>query len=256
MGPPKEIPASALFLKLMETPFPSEVVDFPRRDANGEALGRVRIRVLSMAEHDSARTSATLKIGAAGFTPEQMSSPAMREVTGDAIAKELISLACVTAEEQFKHPVTGLPFYGQIFRDARDVGCLMSDELAVLFNAYLLVQRKYGPIENNCDASQWIRRIKEGGSAFPLLLLDSQALAGSSYSLGMMVYTVFGLLESHWQELPNTLKYQLETYHLGNGSWLDPAVNYTQSLSEKLANSITLDDAISLSHQLDNLEGD
>ena len=53
------MPASELFLKLMETPKPSMVVDFPRIDhVTEKPVAQVRIEVLSHDQHDQARQRA------------------------------------------------------------------------------------------------------------------------------------------------------------------------------------------------------
>jgi hypothetical protein len=143
-GPPKKVDASELFLKLMEAPRPSEVVDFPRLDRDGKPLFQIRIQVLRMDEHDQARIIAQQKLKARRIANEDLNSAAIKEVLGDAVAKELIAMACLTVD-----PMEGSdpPVYGRVFRDGEDVGKLSADEVLVLFNAYQLVQHKYGPFE-------------------------------------------------------------------------------------------------------------
>lgn len=191
MKPPVDEAPSELFSKLMEMPRPSEVVDFPRLDANGEPLGRVRIQILTSAEHDKARELAQSSMKARGISREDMTGPALKEVLGDAIAKELIAMACVT-EKDFGG--AGKVTYGRIFRNATDVGALSADELLLLFNAYQLTQHKYGPFERNLepgDIDAWIQRIGEGAAEFPLLSLALPQLVQLTLSLGERLYSSF-----------------------------------------------------------------
>src|SRR5262245_59888203 len=127
--PPKDVPASELFLKLMEAPSPSEVVDIPRRDSNGDPVGRIRIRVLSMVDHDRARIAAHTRVKRLALTNEDMGSELIKEVLGDATAKEIPALDCMTEGSE-----GGLS--GRVFRDANDVEKMRADEVAALFNAY------------------------------------------------------------------------------------------------------------------------
>ncbi len=59
MGPDKTVPPSELFLKLIEAPRPTEVINYPRKDpATGEPIGKIRMQVLTQEEHDRARIAA------------------------------------------------------------------------------------------------------------------------------------------------------------------------------------------------------
>lgn len=49
-GPPEHVSAGELWAKLNEHPRPTRVVDFPRRDAEGKAIGQVAIWVLTQEE--------------------------------------------------------------------------------------------------------------------------------------------------------------------------------------------------------------
>lgn len=148
LGPPKDVEPSELFRKLLEAPRPSDVIDFPRKDENGNPIDRIRIAVLSHEEHDKARENAFRYFRDKNYSPEDMKNMSMREVVSDRIAKELLVLACFTAKEQLKNPDTNQPIYGKIFHSAEDIGKLRSQEVEVLFNAYMLVQEKFGPREH------------------------------------------------------------------------------------------------------------
>lgn len=193
-GPPKDVPASELFLKLIEAPRPTEVIDFPRKGPDGKPVGRVRLQVLTQEEHDRARTAAHAAMKGQGFDKDDLQGAVLREVEGDTVARELLAMACLTDEgHEFED---GKITYGRIFRDASDLKKLRSDEIAVLFNAYLVVQSKYGPFESSVSTSQdvdaWVKRLVDGGSSFLLLHLPLPALADLTYSLAERVSILSG----------------------------------------------------------------
>lgn len=215
--PPKDVAPSALFLKLLEMPQPGEVIDFPRKGPDGKPIDKIRIAVLDSEYHDKAREKATRHFIDKGYTPEQLKSLTMREVLSDRIAKELLVFACETAVEQFTDD-NGNPIYGKIFHSAEEVGKLRAQELEVLFNAYLLVQDKFGPREHNTDVDAWVKRLAEGGQHFPLLSLDLPELVNLTSSLVGRVSTISHVLESLWSELPDTCQSALARYRSGTSS--------------------------------------
>jgi hypothetical protein len=245
-GPPKKVEASELFLKLMEAPRPSEVVDFPRLDKDGKPIAQVRIQVLRMDEHDQARIVAQQKLKARRVANEDLSSAAIKEVLGDAVAKELIAMACLTVEPmQESEP----PVYGRIFRDGEDVGKLSTDEVLVLFNAYTLVQHKYGPFERTItsaeDIDAWIKRLVEGGDVFPLSSLDLPALAELTLSLAQRVHSICTILASQWSSLPPTLVASLESCSMAISSYGERHADSEQTGgASSLDEPLTLEDAL------------
>ncbi len=198
-GPPKDIAPSELFLKLLECPRPTEVINYPRKDpATGEAIGKIRIQVLTQEEHDRARIAAHRTMKAQGFDKDDLAGATMQEVLGDSVARELLAMACLMADgvelEDDKQT------YGRVFRDAGDLKKLGSDEIAVLFNAYMLVQAKYGPFESSvssaADVDAWVTRLMEGGSSFLLLQLPLPALVELTWLLAQRVSGQLGSKES------------------------------------------------------------
>lgn len=211
IAPPKDVEASELFRKLIE-PEPSEVLDFPRKGPDGKPIAKIRIRALEMEHHDSARIKAFKYFKDKGYSGDDLKNISMREVVGDQIAKELIAMACLTAAEQGTNGNDGSPIYGRIFHSAEQVSKLRPDELTVLFNAYKLVQDKYGPLEHTADVDLWVKRLMEGGETLPLLSLDLPELASLTSSLAGKVYGMSRVLASQWSELPPTLASRLEKY--------------------------------------------
>ncbi len=263
MKPPlkEDVEPSELFLKLCE-PRPSEVIDFPRKDRDGNPIGKIRIQVLRMEDHNKARLVATraLKESLKGFgvgdlDKNEMESDAVREVLGDLIAHELLCLACLSDKEQ--EGLTddnGNPVYAKIFGKPSQIRtALTADETLVLFNAYRLVQYKYGPFESTLnddgDIEAWVTRLKEGGSAFPLLVLPLPQLAELAFGLSEKISTVCQILESQRSILPPTLVSDLENCFMDMFSYGARLNRYTlklEEISQQKQREIEIDSAINL----------
>lgn len=251
-GPPDDVSPSELFRALCE-PGPSEVIEFPRRKANGEPIGSVRIQVLTQEDHDRARTFAHRGMKQQGFDKDDLKDATIQEITGDAIARELLAMACLTVSGPDDE--TGTPMLGRVFRNAADLKKLRPDEIAFLFSAYLLVQAKYGPFEKIIgspeDLNAWIKRLKEGGSEFPLLHLQLPQLAQLTYSLAERVSLLYGLLESQRPNLPPILVSLLDDFSTGTGSFGEPAASSTATDGESSAEGpVTVGQVTKVAEQL------
>lgn len=259
MQPPNDIEPSELWLKLCE-PTPSEVVDFPRKDRKGNPVGKVRIKVLRMEDHNRARLLATkaLKESAKQFgigelDKNELESESVREVLGDLIAHELLCMACLSDKEQpGLEDKDGNPTYAKIFHNPSAIrSTLTADETLVLFNAYRLVQYKYGPFERTItddgDTEAWIQRLKEGGSAFPLLALPLPQLAELTYCLSEKISLVCHILESQLSILPDTLVSDLKNCFTGTYLFGERQNDSTQTYEETLPKTVDLAKAIKLS---------
>lgn len=261
MKPPllQEVEPSELWLKLCE-PRPSEVIDFPRKDRNGEPIGKVRIQVLRMEDHNNARLKATKALkqsikeaGLNELDKNEMESDAVREVLGDLIAHELLCMACFTDNDQ-GNDENGNPIYGRIFGKPGQIrSALTADETLVLFNAYRLVQFKFGPFEatlnDDGDIEAWVQRLKEGGSAFPLLVLPLPQLAELTYKLSAKISLVCQILGSHLSSLPDTLVSDLKNCFTDMSLFGEPQNSSTQSLEETFPKQVSLETAVRLAQQ-------
>jgi hypothetical protein len=223
-----DIPPSELFLELCE-PGPSEVIDFPRRKANGEAFAQIRIQVLDLDAHERARKNAHRALKQDGFSPDDYKDATIQEVAGDMVARELLAMACHTAKAVDLGD--GKETYARVFRNADDLKKLRADEVAFLFNAYLLVQAKFGPFEKTIsspeDLNAWIKRLQEGGSEFPLLRLQLPRLVEVAFSLAERAYLLSAILESLWPTLPDTFKSRLDGCSMGIGFYGEHAADST-----------------------------
>lgn len=214
--PPKDVPPSELFLKLMERPVPSEVLDFPAKMPGGTPLPRIRILVLRMDQHDDCRIRAREYLKSKRkLTDGDLATHMGGEILGDAVARELLAVAVVT-EEQIGTDNLGAPVYGRVFRGAEDVNRLTADEIVILFNAYLVVQHKWGPFEvfagTKEEQDAWISRLQEGAAALPLLDLPLPRLVDLLSSLAGRIYSLSHILGSQLESLPTTLASALEPY--------------------------------------------
>ena len=222
--PPTDVEPSELFVKLTSEVRPSEVVDFPRKNAKGEPVGKVRIQVLNMEDHDQARLDAERWLmKEKGVAKGDLNNPASQEVLGDRIAREVLAKACVSEE-----PIPGSenakngPFYARVFGSPDDLGLLRPDELNTLFTMYKMVQRKWGPYEGNLDSEEqvtaWERKLVEGASAVPLGRLDWHQLVELSSSLAERSYTLSAILASQLSTLPDSLAARLSSWGIGTTS--------------------------------------
>ncbi len=251
IAPPSDVAPSELFAKLLERPFPSEVFDFPRAGA-----GKIRIRVLSQEDQDRARVTAHRKMRERNkdISGQEFEGMVMREVVGDAIAREIIAIACLT-EKSAVTDQNGNPVYGRIFPDGDSVSKLMPDEVAVLWRAWQLVQRKFGPLPSNVDALAWIRILKEGASALPLARLSWPDAVEIIMSSAELMSSLCGTLESQFATLPPHLQSELTKYRLGTGYWSAPAENSTDGKGltlpiESYDEPLDIDDAIAFAERM------
>lgn len=262
-GPPTDVTPAELFTKIQEPPRPSEVVNFPRRTPDGKPVGTVRIQVLPMREHTRARKAALEKATSQHkLSREDRDSGLGLAIVNDAVACELLAVACRTEQN---HGNEEKPFYPVIFPTAEAIADLLSaDEIAVLFNCYLLVQAKWGPFEKTIqteqELSEWIKRLVEGAAEFPLAQLSSAPSAELPSLLARRAYTLSVILESLFSSLPNILKSRLGIYSLGTGFFGLPAADTSEaptgtSPSLRVADAeITIEDAKQFALQLKNSE--
>lgn len=166
-GPPKDIPASQLWLKLASAERPTKVVDFPRRDDQGRAVGQIRIRILTQEEQMTCATAAE-EVAKAHIKDGRKGEIGYERLFTDALCIETLFRACRDADNPTA-PAFPPP------KQMRTI--LTTEECSALFLHYLTIQLELGPnalslSEEECEA--WIDRLVEGGSAFPFDLLSSE----------------------------------------------------------------------------------
>lgn len=214
--PPENMKPSELWLKLCEMPAPSEVMDFPRRDAKGKWVGKIRMMVLDCEQIDLCRLRALERFRNMPRAEKGDEEGYMgKEIIADLTARELLAQACHSEHAYNADTEPDNPKYLRIFMLPEHLDKLRRDELVSLFFAYQLVQRKYGPIEGELSGHEvdaWIKTLVEGGSALPLAQLGSEAQVKLIQFLAVRVYSLSATLSRQYSQLPRPLVSALETW--------------------------------------------
>ncbi len=260
-GPPDDVAPSDLFLKLQESR-PSEVLNFPRKTSDGKPIGTVRLQVLIADDHDAARILVKRKLCEKyKLKPEDLEGALGNAVLNDGVARELLAMACLT-EARMANTTEESPRYPRVFPDAEAVGkVLTADELAVLFQSYLLVQAKYGPFDKTVqteeDISAWIVRLVEGAADYPLGRVSSVGWAELASFLAGRAYLLSAVLTALWPSLPPSLKSRLGACSLDTGSFGGPAGSRPPGSTASFAISdvqVTVEDAARMAEEMKALE--
>lgn len=240
MGPPTDIEASELWLRLRERPRPSDVIVFP-------GLGRVRVRVLTMEEQDEAKLAAhRLLKEKHKLTKDDLLTQILAEHAGDAVAKELLARACVQEHAINAQQVEAgkSPVYARIFVDGAALNVLTAPELSMLFGAYLLVQEKFGPTERTIQSADerdaWVRRLVEGASAYPLARMPLPGLVALITSLAARCYSLSCILGYLHEHSPDTLDAACTS--LGTGTrWSTPLPSSIDAIGSRPSGDDAID---------------
>ncbi len=236
MGPSEDVPAADLFAALSARHTPSEVVDYPRKNGRGEFDHQVRVLVLTSGQHDEARLRAQERLKNRGMRTDDLAkSPLLQETLGDAVARELLTMALVN-EKPMAGSDEGEPAYTRVFPTATHMeNVCTSDELTALFNLYLMVQSKFGSLDSTVSSKEefeaWINRLAEGGASYPLGVFSFHSLAEFCLSLA----------QAHWN-LCRTLQSQSENLPSGLAAALLPLTIDTSSSGEPVESSTPEDD--------------
>lgn len=142
-------------------PRPHDFVDLPRKNSDGEPIGKVAVWVLTQLETEQAQADAgkyvreVLKVG----NEKNETDHAYLEVYNNELAVQLLVRA-------LRNPGNlNIPFCpnAKTFREK-----LSLDEVAVLFNEYVLVRRKLGPVVSELSEPEMdalLGRLAKGGLA-------------------------------------------------------------------------------------------
>jgi hypothetical protein len=164
--PPTDIPASALWLRLQDMPRPSKVVDFPRTKLDGTPVGQLAIWVLTQEEQMSC-AAAGERFARLHLKEGKKDELGYESLYSNAVCVEILWRSCRDTDD-LNRPAFPSP---ELIRRT-----LTTEECTRLFEHYLTVQLELGPIVDkmsDAEVDAWIRRISEGGSAYPFDLLSS-----------------------------------------------------------------------------------
>lgn len=173
-GPPDSIEASALWVELQSTPRPFRVIPFPRKRPDGSVMGNVAIWVLTQEEQficnaaAEKKTREILKLEGSEVPKKDETNLAYIHTFGNAAQVEILWRCCRNEQDPSKPAFPSPNLMAKI---------LTTDELATLFRHYLTVQLELGPIVAHMSKEEmeaWIRKLHEGGSAFPFDTLSSE----------------------------------------------------------------------------------
>lgn len=170
--PSRNISVSDVWLALNELPRPSRLVDFPRNDpATGESIGKIAMWVLTH-EEQMICISAADKLAKEMLRDKQAKDDdnlGYKDLYNNAASVEVLFRACRNPSDL---KLSAFPSPTELRKK------LTVDEIGVLMRNYMQLQYELGPIiahMSEPDLDAWVRRLGEGGSAFPLDLLSSEA---------------------------------------------------------------------------------
>lgn len=221
--PPTDVNPGDLFGRLCQSPRPTTVVDFPRKDpVSGKPVAQMRLVALTMADHDDARLQAKETIKEHVKDRGDLSIKLVEEILGDLVARFILMKACrwtkAVKGREDKADGTQYPY---VFAELGDFekAQISADELAVLFSMWEKFQHDSGPMY--CDVATeeelnaWIVRLAQGASDHPLSRISLPQLADLTVLLARRAYSLSAILESHSEILPPSLVARLESWAIG-----------------------------------------
>jgi hypothetical protein len=156
--PPKDVSAATLWMKLQELPRPHRFVDFPRKGADGEPIGKIAMFVLTQEEQMICATTAE-KFAKEKLKDGKKDDLGYESIYGNESVIQILYRACKDADNLTRSAFPS----PQAIRQQ-----LTTDECSVLFEAYLTTQQDFGPIVTQLSSEEvdaWIDRLAEGGLA-------------------------------------------------------------------------------------------
>lgn len=229
--PPPDLTAAQLVAKLVELPFTSEVVPFPRT-----MMPEVRLRVLESVEQSQAELAATKTIALRyqGIPAEMLGALGVGDTKGSAYAAEILARACYSRD-----PIEGSdpPEYAKLFRSGSEVEkSLTTGEISQLMSEWLMVQARMAGdesvLKSQADVTAWTERLKEGLRGYPFLPTDSRTRGELVCLLSERLQSVRQLLtESTPEDLPTRLAAQFTEWDSGTRCSFGQLVDSDRSTS-------------------------
>lgn len=203
--PPSDLTPAQLVAKLVELPFTSEVVAFPR-----PGVPEVRLRVLESIEQAQAELEATKAVARmfGDIKPEMLGVLGVGDCKGSKFAAEIVARACY-----LRDPIEGSdpPQYRRMFASGAEVeASLTTGEIAHIMSEWLIVQSRMAgdesTMKSQSDVSAWVERLREGLRSYPFLPTDSRTRGELACILSERLQSVRALLtESTPEQLPTQL---------------------------------------------------
>lgn len=162
-GPPSKTAPSLLVAALLQKPRPSKVINFGEfvKAAVGTQFEKVRVVVPPARAHGEAQLAAHNRLrDEVKLPPDQWESEVGKSILSDLVAKEMIAKTLHSVEEIAPGK------WARLLTDSKDVDAIFSsEEVAVLFDLWLGVQRELGPrlsVLTPKEADSWVEVLKDG----------------------------------------------------------------------------------------------
>lgn len=169
-----------LWAKITSMPRPYRIVDFPRRDSEGNPIGELAIWVLTQEEQMACAGNAerTTRKVLKDVPKDNEAKRGYDDTYNNAGACEVLHLACRNKDDVEK------PF----FPNSEAVRKLSVDEIGALMMHYYTTQSELGPIVSRMsdeEVDAWLDKIQKAGSRYPLDLISWEALKDLAYILAL-----------------------------------------------------------------------
>jgi hypothetical protein len=172
--PPKGPPGALLQRIIERGRLPNATIDFPRYDAEGNAVAQVYLRPLTVAEQDSCRVNAMAYV-AECLSGQRKPDWKPEELEENAVACEILAIACRQPDDPtkpvFEHGVIEMRMH------------CTTEELAMLFAAYNNVREKSYPSLREMTEAELIafmRVLEEDAESFPFSRISRSRLEAFS----------------------------------------------------------------------------
>jgi hypothetical protein len=181
MNLPKEDKPGDIWARITSTPRPSQLVPFPRNDADGQPIAFVRLEVLTYNEQQQANAAAEAEVRTylkGDAAPKKDENNAGYEYARrEALQKHLLWRAAKKQEDP-------RPFFAQ----PNDIGQFLTpDEIGALVQHYLVLVQSTGPMFGSFESQEameaWAEAVARSGQFHPFALLSREDLTLLATSL-------------------------------------------------------------------------
>jgi hypothetical protein len=257
MMPPADIKPSELFLRLTETPCPTEIVPYPRESEEG-GVDEVRMLVLREELIGRKRIDARRHVQKKyKMSDLELDSDVGQRMVSDRVAKEILAIAVVLPD-----PIPGsveshgYPVYERLFMTADSIGKLPPREIGILWGLWNLVQNRIGPNESSFQSDDeveaWLKVLVEGARPFGFFLLDlpqQEELLGKLASRALQLYRLLGSPQESWHSSLVSLQ---ESLDIGTSSPTSQPADSTlyQSHRDQIEHGLDADEAREIAQKM------
>lgn len=207
---------SELVQALAAETLPHDEFDYPRRKADGSAVGRVRMQLISVSKEMEARKRGLDKLKKdPRITPDVFDSQAAQDLLGDYVAHEVLAMSCLSTVNRGTDEKPHYPF---LFGNPRNLEeHATRDEIDWLWQQYLVLRAKCGiwrmeNVDTNEAVASWAKELEAAGTSAPLCSLASQDLVTLASRSLITVRTLSRILASQLENSEISLASELEIF--------------------------------------------